>query len=288
MITRFEFEAIGTHWSIDLDFEQNRLDDLKSAIMHRIADFDMTYSRFRPDSVVSAIAQRAGTYLFPSDAEKLFSMYRAVYDATGGAVTPFIGSVLSGAGYDKEYSFIERDITEAPVWDDVAVWDGRQLETNIPLLLDFGAGGKGYLVDIVSGIIESCGVTSYCVNAGGDMRYRSDSGAVLKVGLENPFNHTEVIGVVDVVQGSLCGSSGSRRKWSHFHHIIHPHKLTSPQEIVAVWVTAQDTIVADLLTTALFFVPPEVLLPSFDFKYVIMQKDSTVSYSPDISAEFFG
>jgi thiamine biosynthesis lipoprotein len=286
---RFEFEAIGTSWQIDI---QNNLSQdaevvLLQKIKERIDIFDRNYSRFRADSLVTLMSQKEGEYALPADAELMIDTYRKIYEATNGLVTPLIGKVLSDAGYDAEYSLIEKEMSPAPAWDKVMDWNAPILSLKESALLDFGAAGKGYLVDIVSEILEDYGITSYCVDAGGDIRQRNAADEVLRVGLENPVEFSEIIGVANVLNRSLCGSAGNRRKWGRFHHIIDPHKLESPKEILAIWTMADTTLVADIATTGLFFVPPEKLLPYFQFEYLIVREDFSIEKSNNFSGEVF-
>lgn len=106
------FQATGTTWQIDyvLEASEEKFDDsftqsLELSIKQRLDEYENTYSRFRPDSLASRIAKATvSKYIFPEDAEGLFALYRNMYDATGGLVTPLIGQVISDAGYDAVYS----------------------------------------------------------------------------------------------------------------------------------------------------------------------------------------
>ena len=130
-------------------------------------------------------------------------------------------------------------------------------------------------------------MASYCVEAGGDMRYQNLSGEKLKVGLENPTNFNEVIGTIDILDQSLCGSAGSRRKWGNFHHIIDSKSLSSPSDIIGIWVVAGTTMLADALTTALFFVSPEILKKEYNFEYLMLHSDFSIDKSVGFEAELF-
>lgn len=288
-MTKFEFEAIGTHWQIDITKELSSAQEafLLEKIKNRINDFDLVYSRFRSDSLVTQISKKTGDYIFPSDADKMISVYKKVYDLTSGLVTPLIGDLISSAGYDANYSMKEGDLIKPKSWEDVLEWSNPKLKVKENVILDFGAGGKGYLVDIVSELLESEGVDSYCVDAGGDIRYRSYNSKELKVGLENPTNTKQVIGVVKLLDQSVCGSAGNRRAWGRFHHIINPEKMESPKNILAVWVVASDTLTSDILTTALYFAPAKELQKNFDFEYFILKEDFTFEKSENFPAEFF-
>lgn len=288
-MVRYEFEAIGTHWVIDIKKELSSEEEalLLKKIEKRINIFDLDYSRFKDNSLVMQMAREAGEYFLPDDADKMLSIYRKLYNITRGKVTPLIGQVLSDAGYDAKYSMQEGQLTTPPDWDSVMQWQNPKLILKEPTLLDFGAGGKGYLVDIVSELIESEGIDTYCVDAGGDMRYRSLDDTKLRVGLEHPEDTKKVIGVANVLNQSICGSAGNRRAWGRFHHVIDPEKLSSPKNILAVWVVANDTLTADILTTGLYFAPASELQKHFDFEYIIVKEDYTFENSENFPAELF-
>ncbi len=282
------FDAIGTHWVIDItDIEEKDAENLFVLIQTRIAEFDKNYSRFRTDSLVAQMARTAGTYSLPHDAKPLLDTYKTLYTATGGAFTPLIGKVLVDAGYDAEYSLKPKELTTPPAWDDVLEYSYPTLTIKKPVLLDFGACGKGYLVDIVSEIITAHTARDFCVDAGGDMYYRTATNTPLRAGLEHPDNKEQVIGVAEIKNESICGSAGNRRRWANFHHTINPHTLTSPDEISSVWVVAKNALIADALTTALVFATAEKLLETYQFEYVMMYSDHSIKYSKHFPAEFY-
>ncbi len=286
---KFEFEAIGTFWQIDIldNLPKEKEVVLLEEIRARINDFDKTYSRFRKDSLVTEMSITPGRYTLPEDADLMLKTYKKMYDATGGLVTPLIGKVMVQAGYDPEYSFVENEMVSPLPWEEAMNWLAPTLCIIKPSLLDFGAGGKGYLVDIVSEKLEVHQVSSYCVDAGGDMRQRNATKDSLRVGLENPEDMSEAIGVVPLLNMSLCGSSGNRRKWGRFHHVIDPKKLSSPEGITAVWTLAETTLVADLVATGLYFVSADKLKDYFKFEYLILKDDHSVEKSDGFNAELF-
>jgi thiamine biosynthesis lipoprotein len=288
-MTQYKFDAIGTAWQIDIKdpLSKEKENFLLSKIMKRINTFDLDYSRFKGNSLVTKMSKEKGEYILPDDADKMISLYKKFYDLTRGLQTPLIGQVLVDAGYDANYSLVEKELKKPQSWEEVMEWKNPRLNMKVPSLLDFGAGGKGYLVDIISEIIEKEGIKSYTVDAGGDIRYRDEAGMPLRIGLENPNNTGEVLGVAHLVNKSICGSAGNRRKWGRFNHIINPETLSSPQEIEAVWVIAEETILADLLTTAIVFTDIEKLLANFHFDYLILWKDYSITKSDRFDAELF-
>jgi thiamine biosynthesis lipoprotein len=134
--------------------------------------------------------------------------------------------------------------------------------------------------------LEKEEVENYCVDAGGDIRQRNALESI-NIGLENPSNIENILGSIKIQNQSLCGSAGNRRRWANFHHVIDPESLKSPEHIVAVWTLAKTTLLADILTTAIYFISPGVLKNHFDFEYLVIKSNGTVEKSAGFEAELF-
>lgn len=281
---KYPFEALGTQWSIET--EVSITDSLKEVIQNRIVVFDSVYSRFRKNSLVASISENAGKYTFPKDADRLFSFYRNLFEITNSKVTPLIGDMVARAGYDADYSLQPKEQLPVERWDDVMTWDGKALTTKSPLTLDFGAAGKGYLVDIISSILDEHSINEYVVDASGDLKHKGVSEN--KVGLEHPLTPGTIIGAVDVQNKSLCASASNRRAWGDdMHHIFDPVTMSPTRAVVATWVIADEAMVADGLATALFFTEAKKLSRVYEFEYVRMLKDGSVEYSPYFEDKLF-
>jgi thiamine biosynthesis lipoprotein len=286
---QFEFEAIGTKWSIEiLDHVRSASDDLVlGAVLDRIDQFDRNYSRFRTDSLVSQMAQTVADYQLPADAMPMLDLYQQLYGLTNGSLSPLIGQTLSDAGYDANYSLRHHRTTIAPTWESVMVYDFPRLTLHEPVLLDFGAIGKGYLVDIVGKLLQEAGIASFVVNAGGDILCKLSKGYSIEVALEHPDDRSQAIGIANLGSQSICGSSGGLRQWGEHHHIIDAKTAISPRHIKSVWVVSDTAMISDAMTTALFFVAPEVLLTKFKFEYALVNSDNTIERSSAFPAKFF-
>jgi thiamine biosynthesis lipoprotein len=283
--TTREFEAIGTNWQIDT------AEALPVAVQKSVSElterFDATWSRFRVDSLITRISRTTGTWVLPAEAGALFSLYRTLYDATDGAVTPLVGRALENLGYDRNYS-LRPTAVAAPVprWDDTIQWDGRALSTLSPTLLDVGAAGKGYLVDLVAATLVDAGISEYLIDASGDIVHSGTS--PIRVALEHPLDASKAIGVLELRNGALCASSTSRRAWGDgLHHIIDPVTGLPSTEVIATWVRASTGLIADGLSTALFFVSATRLVEIDDFTFVRMFRDGRVETSPHYDGELF-
>lgn len=275
------FEAIGTHWQIDL---YENVADIEKKIHDRIDVFDKNYSRFRKDSLVYEMSQRAGEYTLQDDAKRMLDMYELLYKVTGGAFTPLIGDTLASAGYDAEYSLVPKSVTKPLSWEESIDYSFPKLTIKKPTMLDFGGLGKGYLIDIIATLLIENGCNEFTIDAGGDMYAHNHD---IVVGLEHPKNNKQVVGTVTVHNQSICGSSGSRRAWADYHHIINPNTLTSPRHILSSWTVAKTTLVADAMATCLFLVDSATLKAHFDFEFVTVADDLQITKSEKWAGELF-
>lgn len=289
----FRFGALGTQWEIATG---DPLDDgLRQLIRKRINDFEQTYSRFRDDSLVAhiAAARGGGRFRFPEDSRVLFDLYDRLYEATGGAVDPLVGRSLELLGYDATYSLTpatpavrEAEALARPKWSSDVIREGTAVVTHAPLVVDVGAAGKGYLVDLVSEILRTAGVTDFLIDGSGDLRHSGQS--PIRVGLEHPFDPTLVIGVSNLRDVALCASAVNRRAWADgLHHVLDARTGNPVHHVVATWVVAADAATADGLATALFVTAPEKLAETFSFAYVRVFADGHAEVSDNFDGRVF-
>jgi len=278
-----EFAAIGTEWQIDssLPFTPQ----LEAAIAARVESFDRTWSRFRDDSLVARIAREPGRYVFPPEAPRLFELYRRLYEATDAAVSPLVGRTLETLGYDRAYS-LRPSSTPAPVpaWDDAIAWDGEALTTVRPVVVDVGAAGKGYLVDLLCALVDEAGHDDYIVDGSGDLRRRG--APAMRVALEHPLDASKAIGIANVT-GAICSSATNRRAWADVHHVIDATTGLPTTRVIATWAIADTALEADGLATALFFADPVRLAERFEYQWVRMLATGRVEFSPHFDGELF-
>lgn len=279
---KWSFTALGTNWSIETFTELP--DAVKKIISERIEAFDKTYSRFRADSLVEQL-RKPGTYTFPADIVPMLTLYEALYNLSDGRMTPLIGSMMEQAGYDAQYSLRPKDVKNVPPFTALG-WDGkRTLRPAEPIVLDVGAAGKGYLVDIIATLLEENNFIEYTIDASGDIKQKGKFAET--IGLENPLDNTKIIGIVNVRNQSLCASAINRRAWRGLHHIFDPNTKQPTVSKRATWVTAETTMLADALATALFFVTAELLKKQFSFEYVAMNMNGSIDWSPELSGELY-
>jgi FAD:protein FMN transferase len=292
METMFMYEVMGTVWKVIIYKEIN--DDAKTSLENelkeRLASFDSLYSRFREDSLVSRIAQNQGIYEVPHDLTNILSIYKEVYELSHKKFTPCIGTLLEDVGYDKEYTLRQKETLRDVVdFGRVRILDDTHIEVQEKILLDIGAIGKGYCVDLITRYIKSLGYIHFLVDGSGDIFYEGVTSPI-RVGLEHPGDTSKVIGVIEMNRGAMCSSAINRRVWGKYSHYVDPDNKTSPDTIIATWVIADTAAYADAISSLLFFVSPEEVkkgLPHVSFSFCIMNHEHKIKKSSDFAATFF-
>jgi thiamine biosynthesis lipoprotein len=284
----WRFDAIGTRWEI---VTERRLPPaVRDEVMSRIDEFDRTWSRFRPDSAVSALARTAGAIPAPADAVPMLDALEALSNATAGAVNPLIGASLDALGYDAGYTLHDQGPLPAPSgWQQVLTWDEGRLALTEPATIDVGALGKGRLVDLVLDMLMRTETGDLTVDAGGDLAVR---GRPQRIGLEHPFDPRRAIGVWEVTDAALCASAVNRRAWpsaagTTLHHVLDARTGQPVRTIAATWAVAPDAMTADAVATALFFDGGPRLAHEWGVDWVRMTTDGRVEWSPGCRADVF-
>lgn len=239
----FRFSGIGTEWQLDTAAPLGP--ELEAAVLDRVESFDRTWSRFRDDSLASRIASAPGVWRLPAEAPALFELYRRLYQATDAAMSPLVGRTLETLGYDRDYS-LRPSATPAPVpaWEDAIAWDGAALTTVQPVVLDIGAAGKGYLVDLVTELLVDAGHEQLIVDGSGDLRHVGAE--PMRVALEHPRDDSKAIGVVRVANGAICSSATNRRVWgTGIHHVLDATTGLPTSRVIATWAITPTALEAD-------------------------------------------
>lgn len=317
-------------------------DAMRHGVGAFIDAYESALSRFRADSTVAAMRRAAhgGAFAFPDWAGPLFDLADLLCEATDGSVDPCVGEDLIRLGYDAAYSFtVEPDAFAAegdggrlgalhgrPTWrDDVERRGphGATLVTKRAVSLDFGACGKGYLVDLLAGMVRGPG--DVVIDAGGDMLI--DTAAPIAVALEDPDDGSRAAGVAHVGDGAFCASAPSRRRWGEMaghrlHHLLDAVDGMPVDDVAATWVhvpvstshaashaasretdaRTYPTGLADGLATALFVADPNTLhdrlrgphglfaahgMPDMPFECAVLRQDRTAVVSRGFPGSFF-
>jgi thiamine biosynthesis lipoprotein len=278
-VNHLKFESLGTHWVIESN------GDIPSRIQSWLSKFEKTYSRFIDSSFLNNISRQPGRYELDLDGQNIFRHYQLLYKLTSGLFSPLIGQNLVQSGYDSKYSLNSSSLTDIPLFEDIFEYNPPYLETKKICQIDFGGIGKGYAIEQVKNLLLDTNSDYFYINAGQDIYVHSPT--PVEIALENPSNYEEAIGIATISNQSICASSGNRRNWGKFHHIINPQTKSSPVDIIATWVVADNPTVADAISTCIFLLPPQKLASEFNFEYLIIDQNQQATRSPNFPATLF-
>lgn len=208
----------------------------------RLQELDARWSRFRPDSEITALNRAGGRLAVVSD--DTFSLLEAAvaaWSATGGLFDPTMLDDLVAHGYDRPHQ--ELTPPSGPLRRPVE--PGRQpmrrsrcgdilLDQGLNSVLipagveiDPGGIGRGLAADIVATELLARGARGALVDLGGDIRVVGDppdGGPAWTVTVEDPFQLDLGLFHVGLAEGGLATSSQLRRRWSTAagdrHHLL--------------------------------------------------------------------
>ncbi|MFC7754091.1 FAD:protein FMN transferase [Tsukamurella soli] len=231
-----------------------------------------------------------GTVHVPRPRHPLLDLYDRLVAATGGAVDPLVGRDLELLGYDAGYTLVPDEAALAgrrhrDSWLADIHCEAGTIATDRAVVIDVGAAGKGYLIDLIAATLLDADIDRFVVDGSGDLRHRGPQPVV--VGLEHPVVPGHIIGTVRLRDRALCASATTRRAWgTGLHHILDGRSRRPVEDVVATWTLADDAATADGLATALFVADPEQLA-AFEFSWVRMLTDGRVQWSNDFDGELF-
>lgn len=285
MTTPLRFEAIGTAWEVVTDLPLPP--PVAAAVGDTLDRFDRTWSRFRDDSAVSAVAATGGVLPLEPATEALIDLYERLGRLTDHAVSPLVGGSLAALGYDAQYSLQAGTPVAAPGPETLSRAPG-ELRVAGPATVDVGAAGKGLAVDLVVTVLREHGIRPRWVDASGDLWYGGPERAA-RVALEDPHDPARAVGVVPLGPGrALAASAVNRRAWGDgLHHVLDARTGLPADEIVATWAIADTAMLADGAATALFFASAEEVASALGVVAVRMSGRRVVEVGGAFEGEIF-
>lgn len=232
-----------------------------------VRDREARWSRFLPDSELSAVNRAAGRPVIVSpDTFRLISDAVDAYHLTGGVFDPTVLGCLLDAGYDRSFELIDDSgqgpVRSAPGPTEIELDEGLgAVRVPVDVGLDLGGLGKGATADAVTAELLSAGATGCCVNIGGDIRVRGEGpeNGGWAVELACPGSpHRRWVSLGD---GAVCTSTTLKRRWGNQgqqHHLRDP-ATGEPLDsgLVSVSVIAERALQADVLTKVALAVGPD-------------------------------
>lgn len=277
-------------------------DELLAAGWARIDDLEARWSRFRPDSEVSALNRHPGAPVVVSaDTVTLVEHAVAAWELTGGRFDPTVGAAMAAHGYDRTLSELLRGSVPAGTTEPVPApgLAGTRLDPGLGTVtlargvrFDPGGIGKGLAADLVARALLDAGAAGALVNLGGDLRAAGEppgaSGWV--VGVDEPLRPDHELARLALPHGgAVATTSRLRRRWrtlaGEAHHLIDPATgRPADTDTVAVTVVADHAWRAEVLAKALFLAGPSELGRHPDVHAIVVTADGRRHATPVLEA----
>ncbi len=258
----------------DMEFSANC--DAVSALMEEYHELFDIYYEYSGVNNLKTVNDNAGKEPVEVDRRIIdFLLYaKEIYNLTGGATNIAMGSVLKlwhdarelAEDYpERAYLPSVEALSEAAKHTDIEniIIDEEQgtvFLTDPEMSLDVGAIGKGYATERAAELLIARGATSYVMNIGGNIRAigKKPTGEGWITGITNPDKTSDERFACRVVfEGGSLVTSGNYERYYYvdgkaYHHIIDSKTNMPAEYFSSVSIFAEDSGLADALSTALF------------------------------------
>ena len=222
-----------------------------TSVVDLVADWDRTFSRFRPDSELSRVnASTAEAVVVSQRFAETVDVALLAARATNGLVDPTLGDAIEAAGYDRDFALLGKD-DRPPAPAGSSSWRALRVSGCVLLrppgtVLDLNGVVKALVVDAALELLAGDGF----VSAGGDIAVRGAVSIGLPVG-----------GAVLLERGGLATSGCDRRRWVRGgevqHHLLDPAtRRPAASPWTSVTVVAGSCLAADVAAKAAFLSGP--------------------------------
>ena len=226
-------------------------DDGQPAIDHAFAAIQLVHDLMgfhNPQSQLSQINERAHqeAVVIHAWTAQVIRIAKEIHQKSGGLFDCGIGHRLVEAG------LLPRHITytnhELGGIEDIHFLAPDLVKSSRPVCLDLGGIAKGYAVDMAVRVLISEGISSGCVNAGGDLRVFGDTSFPIQ--LRHPDSPEELIEIGCLENGAIATSSlyFARRDAETKSFMVNPLNQEHIEFLESYSVVASECVYADALT----------------------------------------
>lgn len=261
----FESSAFTTttqivFWHASKDVAQKLNHDIEEEFKR----IDLKFSRYKADSEVSTINQAAAHQSVPISAEffKLIQTAQQVSELSDGAFDITFASVGHHYNFRQHVQPTKAQFNLAGTirYSDLQLHSKplslRKSKDN--LVIDLGGIAKGYAIDQAIRILQTAGVESAHISAGGDMRLLGDKqGQPWIIAVKDPRSDAKHAVKLPLTNTAMSTSGDYERYFidesgERVHHILSPTTGKPVRGIQSVSVIGPDATTTDALSTSVF------------------------------------
>lgn len=249
--------------------------DWSDAAIAEVRRIETKYSRYRDDSVTTAINRAAGGAAISVDTEtaglldfaaELYAQSDGAFDLTSGVLRRAwdfkTGRVPSQVALDQ--------LLPRVGWSNIE-WQAPTLRLRAEMEIDFGGIGKEYAADRAAAIVTELGGQHGLVNLGGDVRVIGPhaDGSAWRIAVQDPRGKPgETIAYLDVPIGAMATSGDYERYFEHegrrYSHLLDPRTGWPVEHWRSLSVVAPLAIAAGACATVAMLKPVDDALQFLD------------------------
>lgn len=227
--------------------------------------YDTLVNDYNEDSEIAIIRNNnleIATWKVSDEVYNLLKLGDMWYQKSNGLLNIQIGE-LTHLWHDFRETGImpnQQQIDNIQIKYNLQLLDNNQIVNNNPYL-DLGAITKGYVTELASHLLEEKGITSYLINAGGNVKVGKSNKGYFSIGIASPIEENKNIFIVKGENISVVTSGGYERfieyNGKNYHHIIDPQTKYPAEYVKSVTVIGKDSGECDALSTILFLMNVE-------------------------------
>lgn len=259
---RFPFRALGSKCELQLySIHLRHAEKVAQLVKADVFRIEQRYSRYRDDSILSAInqiANQGGCLAVDDETQALLNYADTCYQQSDGLFDITSGILREAWDFKTQTIPTEKQIqTILPRigWKKVNIEENKVSFAVPGMQLDFGGIGKEYAVDRAATICQQHGIDFGLVELGGDIKIIGPhaNGKPWSVGIRHPRKPGHLMANIDVSKGALASSGDYERciviNGKRYSHILNPKTGWPVQGLSSITVIAEQCVIAGSLTT---------------------------------------
>jgi len=261
--TRTEFK-LDTVVEIKLTSRIKNIDTLLDSVSQLIDKYDLLLSFHKDESRLRALnLSEKENFNIPFQYFEILKISEQIYLESNSMFDVSIGTLSEIWDIEKEIIPAVEDIQEAKkfIGFNKLAYTETELFKPQGIKLNFGGIAKGYIIDKITEFLDREYIVSGIINIGGDIRLFGQK-KPLKIGIQHPrMERNEITGILSVMNKAIVTSGDYERffikEGRRYHHIIDPSTGYPSEKNVSVTVIAENAIIADAYSTAIFLMDRE-------------------------------
>jgi thiamine biosynthesis lipoprotein len=252
---KYQFNSMSTIVQISINYELFANDLMPIYKLFELTE--NTCSRFLDESELSILNQQIGKAVnVSSEMFSILTEAERFFKETAGIFNPGVLSAIENNGYSKSIEKIRGQEIDIPaplaaiaIHSQPFTLDQKLRVVTLHSKIDLGGIAKGWVIDRAAQFLEK--MAFGFINVGGDIRIFGSLPRPLNIGIESPFEETNMISSLLVESGAVATSTSMKRKWlvkgEWRHHLIDTKTgRPSASKIVSATVTAPTALEADV------------------------------------------